>query len=78
MSDGKLLKLTRRGLLRAGVAAGVTGPLPALLVGNGFAAVPTSNANDYLTAAKLAAQWIRSAPGVEGSRDRLASRSRSS
>jgi lantibiotic modifying enzyme len=65
MSDEKSFRLTRRGLLGAGFAAGVAGPLPALLVGNSAAAavapVPTSNADDYLVAAKLAAQWVRSA-----------------
>jgi uncharacterized protein YyaL (SSP411 family) len=63
MSDETLFRLTRRGLLGAGVAVGMTGPLPALLAGNSaaMAAGAKPRSDEYLAAAKQAAQWIRSA-----------------
>jgi uncharacterized protein YyaL (SSP411 family) len=63
MSDEKSFRLTRRGVLGAGVAAGMAAPLPVFFRDGSAAAAsaPTSDPDSYLAAAKQAAQWIRSA-----------------
>jgi Lanthionine synthetase C-like protein len=62
-ADREQYRLTRRNFLGSGVAAGVAGPLPALIATSAAAADPTQSpySEDYLTAAKQAAHWIRSA-----------------
>jgi hypothetical protein len=60
MSDEKQFRLTRRGVLGAGVAASLATPLPVFFTGNSTAAA-VAHSDDYLAAAKQAGQWIRSA-----------------